>query len=247
MVRGKSMKIVDILKNKNSDVKNCPGATIAFLGDSVTQGCFELYKTGPESFAPVFEQNNAYHAKFKDILSLLYPAAPVSIINAGISGGLSSAGYERIERDIISHSPDLTVVCFGLNDCQKGIDGIEEYKSNLKNIFAALRENRIETIFMTPNMMNTNVSCHMTDELFIKFAENSAKIQLNGILDKYMDAAREVCSEENVRICDCYKIWKAFYNGGVDVTEILSNKLNHPIREMHWLFAHELLRTIFDV
>lgn len=99
---------------------------------------------------------------------------------------------------------------------------------------------------MTPNMMNINVSCHLNDEFLIKVAEDFTKVQLDGILDKYIDAAREACREESVKLCDCYKIWKSFYDGGVNITEILSNKLNHPIRELHWIFAHELLKVMFE-
>lgn len=241
------MKIIDILNRKNKNVADFSGATIAFLGDSVTQGCFEVYKTSPTTLETVFDQTEAYHAKLREMLATLYPAAPINIINAGISGGSSAAGYERIERDVLRHNPDLTVVCFGLNDCHNGINGIEDYKANLRNIFATLKDKSIETIFMTPNMMNINVSCHFTDEFLIKLAEDFKKVQLDGMLDRYIDAAREVCNEEGVKLCDCYKIWKSFYNGGVNITEILSNKLNHPTRELHWLFAHELLRTIFDI
>lgn len=242
------MKIVDILNNKSKNVAGMPGACIAFLGDSVTQGCFEIYKTSPNTLDTVFEQNNAYHAKLKEMLAHLYPSAPINIINAGISGGSSAEGLARLERDVLRHNPDLTVVCFGLNDCHNGIEGIEDYKNNLKKIFAALKEKDIEVIFMTPNMMNINVSWHyLENEYFSNIAEHFTKVQLDGIMDKYMDAAREACREENVKLCDCYKIWKTLYEGGVNITEILSNKLNHPTREMHWLFAHELLRTIFEV
>ena len=241
------MRITNILKNKDNDVENFPGATIAFLGDSITQGCFEVYKKSATTLETIFEQKSAYHAKLKEILAILYPAATINIINAGISGGSSAEGLARIDRDVIKHSPDMAVVCFGLNDCHNGIEGIEEYKSNLKNIFSILKENDIEVIFMTPNMMNINVSCHLNDEFLIKGAEDFTKVQLDGILDKYVDAAREACREESVKLCDCYKIWKSFYDGGVNITEILSNKLNHPIRELHWIFAHELLKVLFEI
>ena len=38
------MKIIEKMKAKAKDNFNREGVTIAFLGDSVTQGCFELYK-----------------------------------------------------------------------------------------------------------------------------------------------------------------------------------------------------------
>ena len=36
---------------------------IGFLGDSVTQGCFELYKTGETDFDTEFRSYEAYHSK----------------------------------------------------------------------------------------------------------------------------------------------------------------------------------------
>ncbi len=34
--------------------------------------------------------------------------------------------------------------------------------------------------------------------------------------------------------------------GGVDITSILSNKINHPTKELHWLFAFELVKMMFE-
>lgn len=45
-------------------------------------------------------------------------------------------------------------------------------------------------------------------------------------------------------VCDCYAQWKQLQAAGVNTTELLSNKLNHPTREMNWLFAVSLLRSI---
>lgn len=42
------MKIMNRIHEKANDNANKPGVTIAFLGDSVTQGCFELYKKATE-------------------------------------------------------------------------------------------------------------------------------------------------------------------------------------------------------
>ena len=50
----------------------------------------------------------------------------------------------------------------------------------------------------------------------------------------------------NIPVCDCYAIWKKLYESGVSTTELLSNKINHPSREMNKLFAVELVRTMFE-
>ena len=129
------MKIVQKLAARAADNFNQPPVTIAFLGDSVTQGCFEIYQPDEKSIETVYDQANAYHAQFARMLAELYPAAPVNIINAGISGDNAPHGLERLERDVLSHRPDLTVVCYGLNDCRSNPEGLEIYRSALSGIF----------------------------------------------------------------------------------------------------------------
>ena len=80
------MKIAKLFAEKAKDNWNAPGVTLAFLGDSVTQGCFEIYKTSPDSIETVFDKNSAYHAQLAQMLAVLFPSVPVNIVNAGVSG-----------------------------------------------------------------------------------------------------------------------------------------------------------------
>lgn len=239
------MKFAEKLKQKTVDNLGIRTPVIAFLGDSVTQGCFECYMRG-DVLDTVFEGGNAYSEKVKRILSMLYPKAPVSVVNLGVSGSTAPQGAERMEKDVLSCSPDLLVVCFGLNDSSEELAGVAKYKNALKEIFAKANAAGIETIFMTPNMFNTYTSHILKDKLMIELADVFAKRQTNGVFDTYMDAAREACEEEQIRICDCYAIWKQMYEKGADITAILSNGLNHPTREMHELFAWQLIHTILN-
>ena len=84
-IGGVDLKISEKLCEKAKDNINAPHVTIAFLGDSVTQGCFEIRKKG-NGIETVHDNNNAYHAHLSKILALLYPTVPVNIINAGVSG-----------------------------------------------------------------------------------------------------------------------------------------------------------------
>jgi hypothetical protein len=34
---------------------------------------------------------------------------------------------------------------------------------------------------------------------------------------------------------------------GIDTVKLLSNKINHPTENMHWLFAFELFKTILQI
>lgn len=238
------MKIMEKIKGKANNNAGCEGVTIGFLGDSVTQGCFEIYNKADGNIETVFDKTNAYHKHLADMLAILFPTVPVNIINAGISGGNAPRGLDRLERDIIRHQPDLTVVCFGLNDSTKGMDGIGDYLNALGKIFDRLNEAGGEVIFMTPNMMCTEVSCHIKEENHIKCATGIAKTQNEGILEAYLEAAKKLAEEKGVVVCDCYAKWKTLQRWGADITELLSNKINHPTREMNKLFAVSLLETM---
>ena len=100
---------------------------------------------------------------------------------------------------------------------------------------------------MTPNMMNTRVSPHLTDPDFVALAKRTAELQNDGVFDAHIEAARMLCRERGVAVCDCYAIWKKLAAGGVDTTELLSNKINHPTREMNRVFAYELVKTMFEI
>lgn len=233
-----------IIQKMAQNVKSSKGVTIAFLGDSVTQGCFEIYKKENGKVATVYDQKNAYATFVADILRYLYPSVPVNIINAGISGNRAPAGLKRVQNDVIRHAPDLTVVCYGLNDCKR--QDMETYIESLKGIFTELKNADSEILFMTPNMMSTQISVHLTDPDFLAIAEQCTAMQNGGVLEAHLEAAKALCKEMAIPVCDCYAIWKKLSENGVDTTELLSNKINHPTREMNRLFAVELVRTMFS-
>ncbi|MBQ3221674.1 MAG: GDSL family lipase [Clostridia bacterium] len=239
------MKIRELLRKKENDRLGNKPITIAFLGDSVTQGCFECYLIPPNSFETVFDYKSAYSTRIREILNILYPSAQVNVINSGISGDVAPSGLNRLERDILAFQPDLVVVSYGLNDSGAGFDGIPNYANALDGIFARLQKEGIDTIFLTQNYCNTKVSPHLRDELFVSLANSfSANMQNNGVLKAYFEKAREVCAKYGVKVCDLYPVWERMEKLGIDVTELLANKLNHPIREIHYYMAIKLIETM---
>lgn len=240
------MRIAQTIAEKQNNNWGNSGITIACLGDSVTQGCFELYYKHNGDMETVFEQEYAYHAYLKKLLSKLYPSVPVNIINAGISAGNAAHGLERLERDVLRYQPNLVIVCFGLNDVWQKEDGLQRYLDSLKSIFAKLKEQNVEVIFMTPNMMNTSVSCRLEPE-FRDNAVDAAKLQTEGMMDLYMERVRALCAQEQIPVCDCYARWQKLMKQGVDINELLANRINHPRRDMNWLFAVSLLETMLEL
>jgi len=57
------MQIAEKLAKKAKDNRQEAPVTIAFYGDSVTQGCFELYKVGEAGHQTIFDKTSVYHAK----------------------------------------------------------------------------------------------------------------------------------------------------------------------------------------
>ncbi len=238
------MEFLQKLSAKHNDKYGRSPVTIAFLGDSVTQGCFEVYETGDGGLDTVYEPENNYAAKTASILRQLCPGAQLNVIAAGISGDSAPNGNNRLDRDVLPFRPDLTVVCYGLNDSGGGMAGIQRYTAALESIFTRLKEAESEVIFMTPNTMNFNTSCHIQSDLFKRLAVQFAKVMEDGILDAYIDAAKATAEKCGVPVVDCYSKWKAMEAAGINTTELLSNKLNHPTRDMHWLFAWMLVQQI---
>ena len=240
------MKLVDKMIEKKNNLSTCEGVTIAFLGDSVTQGCFEIFHDEKGEIETVYDKRYSYEMYLLEILNMLYPRVTVNIINAGISGDKAPRGLERLDRDVLRHEPDLVVVCYGLNDCRKRENSMSDYTEALEGIFKKVKAAGCELIFMTPNMMNTMVSPHIADKEFAILAKGTAEMQNDGTFDAHIEGAREVCRKMGVPVCDCYAIWKKLHESGVETTELLSNKINHPTREMNKLFAYELARVIFS-
>lgn len=239
------MKIIEKIGVKAKDNFHQEGVTIAFLGDSVTQGCFEVYTKRNGQIETIFDKKASYEMYLLEILNMLYPEATVNIINAGISGDNAPNGLERMDQHVLRHEPDLVVVCYGLNDCSHEEDSIARYTMALAGIFCKLKAAGCEIIFMTPNMMNTKISDHLDMDLE-PLAERFARLQNDGTMDEHMEAAREVCASMEIPVCDCYALWKMLADGGVNTTDLLSNRLNHPTREMNKMFAYELVRTMFE-
>ena len=240
------MKITQKIKEKNGDMGHFRPIVMGFLGDSVTQGCFELYKTGETDYDTEFRSYEAYHSKLNRMLQEVYPRVSITMVNAGVSGDNAVGGESRLDRDILSFSPDLVVVCYGLNDIVKGEAGLEEYGQALERIFRKLKSSCVETIFMTPNMVGERAVAEERDPFMHSVLEEVTNLQVDGTMDRYMEKAIEVCRNNDVPVCDCYRKWKKLKENGVDITRLLSNRVNHPTEAMHWMFAASLFEMIMD-
>ena len=97
--------------------------TIVAFGDSVTHGAV---------VSGEFNYETVYWNRLRKKINELRPYIPVNVINAGIGGISAKGSLDRMDKQVLSHNPDLIIVCFGLND----VNGpLEEYLDSLEEIF----------------------------------------------------------------------------------------------------------------
>lgn len=221
-----------IYMDYNGLVENGPITIVAF-GDSITHGVFGINE---------IDYDAVYWNQLRKKILTVRNFVPVNVIDAGIGGITAPASLARLESQVLVHNPDLVIVCFGLNDVANVT--LEEYIGALRKIFESCKERNVECIFMTPNMLNTYVADGIMEEL-LEYAALTADIQNNGKMDTYMDAAKMLAAEMEIPVCDCYSVWKE-RSKSADIVNLLDNKINHPNREMHKLFADMLFSRIMD-
>lgn len=212
-------------------VKHGPINIVAF-GDSVTHGA-----VAPDEI----DYDSVYWNRLRKKINSVRNYVPVNVINAGIGGITASGSLGRMERDVFAHHPDLVIVCFGLNDVNGELDA---YLDSLEAIFSECNKRGVETVFLTPNMLNTYVADDTLEELK-GYAEITAKMQNEGRMDKYIDSAVKLAISLDIKVCDCYKEWKKL-SLTEDITMLLANRINHPVKEMHELFAQSIFDAIMQ-
>lgn len=211
-------------------IANGPITIVAF-GDSVTHGAVAPGEINYET---------VYWNRLRQKLNAVRNYVPVNVINAGIGGITAKRSLGRIDRDVLKHEPDLVIVCFGLND----VNGtLEDFVESLRVIFSRCLAAGADVILLTPNMLNTYVADDTCAE-YAGYAAKTAEFQTQGRMDRYMAAACTLAAEMGVPVCDCYGEWKKLAAAGIDTTMRLANRINHPLKEMHELFAQKLFEMI---
>ncbi len=227
-----NMKICEkLLMNREELMEKGPITIVAF-GDSVTHGALANNEIDYETV-----YWNLLRKKINEVRNYV----PVNVINAGIGATNTENALKRMDSQVLSHNPDLIIICFGLNEVGHGKDW---FISNLREIFKKCNERGIDTIYMTPNMLNTYVADDIF-EGFAEYAKKTAQMQNDGSMDDCMAAAVKLAEEMGVKVCDCYSKWREL-SKTEDTTLMLSNRVNHPTREMHKLFADSLYDIIFE-
>jgi lysophospholipase L1-like esterase len=184
------------------------------LGDSVTAGWLEH---------GVLDSDAAYPALFRRRLAGLYPYAMISVFNGGLGGDNANGILARLERDCLSLRPHLVTVCLGLNDARGGRDHVADFAVQLKQIVERIRTNSdADVVLVTPNTRGD-------------------ALQDDGTVAEYVRAVRSVARESEVGLADVHAVYQGAIRMGAAPPDLLSNRVSHPTREGHVLFANALM------
>jgi hypothetical protein len=77
----------------------------------------------------------------------------------------------------------------------------------------------------------------------IEYAKKTADMQNGGRMDNFIYSAVALAKDMGITVADCYSEWKKL-SETEDTTLLLANRINHPITEMHSLFADMLYDII---
>lgn len=111
--------------------------TAAYIGGSITEGYHDgLTLTEDQKWAKMVTT----------WLGEQYPESTVNYVNAGLSGTPSVLGNMRLERDVLSHDPDIVFVEFAVNDGGETIYK-NAYESLVRTLLADERDIAVVLLF----------------------------------------------------------------------------------------------------
>ncbi len=166
-----------------------------------------------------FQQRYAKH------LAEQFPKAEITVENGATGGDSTHTGLQRIEDKVLTRSPDLVLVGFGMND--HNINGVapDKFTELLTTIINQIRERTDAEII-----------------LLSTFPPNPDWKHSSHRMDVYAAATQQVADEQSTAYADVYTAWMSVLERK-DRHSMLGNNINHPNDFGHWIYA-EVLKSI---
>lgn len=211
---------------------------VAVLGDSITAGHFEALKpltagSRLDRYEDLLDyyfidMDAVYHEQLRRMLWEEYPLTPISFLNMGIAGDTIEGMEARLTRDVIRYTPDLVILNGSMNFFRNHGD-TGDYERHLRTVAERiLSETEAELILVTPNMA-------VREEKDLLLGERAGVI-------------RTLAEEEQLPLADAYRVWELLLDEfpELDIADCMANRLNHPTRLSHTVFAITIMNLLRD-
>ncbi len=195
---------------------------LTFYGDSITFGAqASSLAPGCHPFTP------AYPMQVINSLKSTYGYAEIQYANPSVGGKTSTWGLEEIKQ-VVSTTPDLVVLAFGMND-GSGKMPTQTYKSNIEGMMKALR------------VANPNVSIILVAEFSPNPEWPAANYPLRA---KNRDALEELHKQyDNTAFVDVGMVSRRIVEKK-KFQDISGNNLNHPNDFLNAIYADLVLKVL---
>jgi len=152
------------------------GETIVFLGDSITQ-----QGAGEKGYVTLFRQ----------AIEKSRPDSGIKVIGAGIGGNKVPNLEARLDKDVLSHKPNVVVIYIGINDVWHSTRGqgteIGAFETGLRSLIKRCTDAGARVILSTPSVI---------DE------KHDGSNALDKMLDEYATVSRKVAMETATTLLD---------------------------------------------
>lgn len=150
-----------------------------------------------------------------------FPHAVLNVIVTAIGGEHSVAGAKRFSEDVLSLSPDLILIDYGLNDRRAGL---EPAALAWQEMIQKSKEANIPVILLTPTA-----------------DQKADMLSDQDVLSQHAEQIRMLARKNKIGLADSYAAVVEYLKSGNDITSIMS-QVNHPNRQGHEMVVEELLK-----
>ena len=158
------------------DVSLKAGDTIAFLGDSITQG-----GAGKGGYCRLIDE----------AITKNHPELGVKIVYAGISGNKVPDLQRRLDRDVISKKPTVVFIYIGINDVWHSQNGRgtpkDKYEAGLNDIIGRIKAAGAVIVLATPSVIGE---------------KTDGSNKFDKMLEEYSAISRKVAADNKLTLCD---------------------------------------------
>lgn len=199
-----------VLPKSAAKLKSGGAFKIVAYGDSITAG-------GDATSADLI-----FWKRWADELAAKYPQAKVTAVNGATGGDSTVQGLARLQDKVLTQSPDLVLIGFGMNDHNKGGVPIPAFESNLKEIIRRIRETTGAEVV-----------------LFSAFPPNPKWKYGSHRMEEYAAATERVAAEVHCAFGNVYHNWQSIA-ARKKHEDLLGNNINHPNDYGHGIYFEVL-------
>ncbi len=163
-----------------------------------------------------------FQRRYAKHLGERFPKAVIKVENGATGGDSTLQGLTRLEEKVLTRSPDLVLVGFGMNDHNVHGVPLERFEENLVTIVTKIRDATGAEVI-----------------LFSTFPPNPDWMHSSHRMEQYAAATQRAAKQLQCAYADVHSVWSRVLDRK-DPSGLLGNNINHPNDFGHWFYLQAL-------